>query len=141
LDVFNSKIVTIQVLQPSGKTFILKDPQSLDNIKPILEKNLVIGHNLKFDAKFLKHHFGITLYNVYDTYLAEIVISGGLYAGKSGVVGLEDLILRYCGVTVDKSEQTTFKYGVPLTQSQKEYAANDLRYLRFCQSLYKCFKT
>jgi DNA polymerase-1 len=101
----------------------------LDNLKSILESSLIIGHNLKFDAKFLKHHFGITLYNVYDTYLAEIVLSGGLYAGKSGVVGLEYLILRYCSVTVDKSEQTTFKYGVPLTQSQKEYAANDLRYL------------
>jgi DNA polymerase I-like protein with 3'-5' exonuclease and polymerase domains len=129
LDVFCSKIVTMQILLPSGKTIIIKDPKSLDNVKPLLENNLVIGHNLKFDAKFLKHHFGVTLYNVYDTYLAEFVISGGLYAGKSGVVGLEDLILRYCGITVDKSEQTTFKYGVPLTQSQKEYAANDLRYL------------
>lgn len=129
LDVFGSKVVTIQILQPSGRTIILKDPQSLDNLKPILEKSLVIGHNLKFDAKFLKHHFGVTLYNVYDTYLAEIVLSGGLYAGKSGVVGLEDLILRYCGITIDKGEQTTFKYGVPLTQSQKEYAVNDLKYL------------
>src|SRR5665647_2852665 len=129
LDVFNSKIVTIQILLPSGKTIILKDPKSLDNVKSLLENNLIIGHNLKFDSKFLKHHFGVTLYNVYDTYLAEIVLSGGLYAGKSGVVGLEDLILRYCGITIDKGEQTTFKYGVPLTQSQKEYAANDLKYL------------
>lgn len=81
LDVFNSKIVTVQILLPSGTTRIIKDPTSLDNIKSLLENNLVMGHNLKFDSKFLKRHFGVTLYNVYDTYLAEIILSGGLYVG------------------------------------------------------------
>src|SRR5674536_265602 len=63
LDVFNSKIVTLQILLPSGKTLILKDPKSLNSVKSVLENSLLIGHNLKFDAKFLKYHFGITLYN------------------------------------------------------------------------------
>ena len=129
LDVFSSKIVTIQILLPSGKTIILKDPKSLDNVKPLLENNLVIGHNLKFDSKFLKYHFGVTLYNVYDTYLAEIVLSGGLYAGKHGVTGLSDLVFRYCGQKMSKEEQQGFRYGVPLTPEQKQYAANDLKYL------------
>jgi len=82
----------VQILLPSGKTIILKDPKNLNNIKSLLENNLIIGHNLKFDSKFLKHHFGVTLYNVYDTYLAEIVLSGGLYAGKHGVTRLSDLV-------------------------------------------------
>ena len=129
LDVFSSKIVTIQILLPSGKTIILKDPKTLDNVKSLLENNLIIGHNLKFDSKFLKHHFGVTLYNVYDTYLAEIILSGGLYAGKQGVTGLSDLVFRYCGQQMSKQEQQGFRYGVPLTQEQKFYAANDLRYL------------
>jgi DNA polymerase I-like protein with 3'-5' exonuclease and polymerase domains len=30
---------------------------------------------------------------------------------------------------MDKEEQRSFMYGVPLTKAQKEYAANDLRYL------------
>ena len=97
LDVFSSKIVTVQILLPTGEKRIYKDPKNLDKIKPLLETNLVIGHNLKFDSKFLKHHFGVTLYNVYDTYLAEIVLSGGLYAGKHGVLKLSDLVFRYCG--------------------------------------------
>ena len=67
LDVFNSKIVTIQILLPSGKTIILKDPKSLDNVKSLLENSLIIGHNLKFDSKFLKHHFGVTLYSTSST--------------------------------------------------------------------------
>src|SRR5450759_3350869 len=129
LDVFNSKIVTIQILLPSGKTIIFKDPKSLDNVKSVLENSLVIGHNLKFDAKFLKYHFGVTLYNVYDTYLAEIVISGGLYAGKHRITRLSDLVGRYCRQKMNKEEQQGFRYGVPLTQEQKQYAANDLKYL------------
>lgn len=129
LDVFSSKVVTIQILLPSGKIIILKDPKSLDNVKPLLENNLIIGHNLKFDSKFLKYHFGVTLYNVYDTYLAEIILSGGLYAGKQGVTGLSDLVFKYCGQQMSKQEQRGFRYGVPLTPEQKQYAANDLKYL------------
>jgi len=129
LDVFNSKIVTIQILLPSGKTIILKDPKSLDNVKSLLENSLIIGHNLKFDAKFLKYHFGISLYNVYDTYLAEIILSGGLYAGKHGVTRLSDLVFRYCGQRMNKEEQQGFRYGVPLSKEQKQYAVNDLKYL------------
>ena len=59
LDVFKGKIVTIQILLPSGKTIILKDPESLDNVKSLLENNLIVGHNLKFDSKFLKYHLGL----------------------------------------------------------------------------------
>ena len=129
LDVFNGRIVTLQMLLPSGKAVILKDPKNLDHIKPILENNLIIGHNLKFDAKFLKQQFGITLGNVYDTQIAEIIISGGLYAGKKNVVRLQDLVLQYCGKQMNKEEQTGFLYGIPLTQSQKEYAINDVYYL------------
>ena len=129
LDVFDNNVVTIQMLLPSGKLVILKDPKNLDNIKPILERSLVVGHNLKFDAKFLKHKFGITLYNVYDTMIAELVLSGGLYVGQKDVVGLKDLVARYCGTVMDKTEQTGFIYGVPLTQAQRDYAAKDLLYL------------
>ena len=129
LDVFSSKIVTVQILLQTGEKRIYKDPPNLDKIKPLLETNLVIGHNLKFDSKFLKHHFGVTLYNVYDIYLAEIVLSGGLYVGKQGVLKLSDLVFRYCGQRLSKEEQQGFRYGVPLTDEQKQYAINDLKYL------------
>ena len=129
LDVFSAKIVTVQVLLPSGEIRIIKDPKNLDNIKQLLENNLAVGHNLKFDSKFLKHQFGVTLYNVYDTYLAEIVLSGGLYAGQYEVTGLSDLVLRYFGQKMSKEEQQGFRYGVPLTQKQEQYAADDLKYL------------
>jgi DNA polymerase I len=77
LDPLTSELVTLQLMTTSGKTILLKDPLSLDQYKPILENSLVVGHNIKFDSKFLKYQYGITLYHVYDTYLAEITISGG----------------------------------------------------------------
>jgi hypothetical protein len=43
-------------------------------------------------------------------------------------VGLKDLVCRYYR-QISKEEQTGFEYRVPLTQAQKRYVANDLRYL------------
>lgn len=129
LDCFKSRVVTVQIMLPSGKVVIIKDPKSLDDIKEVLEYSLVVGHNIKFDASWLKHHFGVTLYNVYDTQIAEILISGGLYAGKRGVTGLKDVVARRCGFEMSKKEQTGFVWGQPLTEAQKKYAADDLKYL------------
>jgi DNA polymerase I-like protein with 3'-5' exonuclease and polymerase domains len=137
LDVFNGRIVTVQILLPNGKIHIIKDPTQadMDKIKPALENSLIVGHNIKFDCKFLKQQFGITLYNVYDTYIVEIALSGGMYATFKqrkilGVsLGLKDLVLKYCGERLDKEEQTGFRYGVDLTPKQAEYAACDLKFL------------
>jgi len=137
LDVFGGRIVTIQMLMPNGKTRIIKDPtqEQMDKIKPILENNLICGHNLKFDSKFIKQKFGVTIKNAYDTFIAEIAISGGVYANYKyclfNKIGLKlpDLVLRYLGKHMDKGEQKGFMYGVPLTPQQIKYAALDLQYL------------
>ncbi|MFA6950857.1 MAG: DNA polymerase [Lentimicrobiaceae bacterium] len=128
LDPYTCELVTIQIMNEARKSLIIKDPTSLNNIKPQLEKSLIVGQNLKFDSKFLKYRYGITLYNVYDTYLAEIAISGGQLAGRKGA-SLKDLALKYCNVEMDKTEQCGFKIGVPLTEEQKQYAVNDLKCL------------
>lgn len=137
LDVFNGRIVTVQILLPNGNIHIIKDPTQadMDKIKPALESNLIVGHNIKFDCKFLKQQFGITLYNVFDTYIAEIALSGGVYASvkqrkilKIGL-SLKDLVLRYCGEHLDKEEQKGFVYGVDLTTQQANYIACDLKFL------------
>lgn len=128
LDPFTCDLVTLQLLPSSGDPILIKDPATLGSLKPLLEKNIIVGQNLKFDSKFLKYQYGITLYNVYDTYIAELVLSGGLLASKRGA-SLKDLVYKYCGTVLDKSAQCTFKKGEPLTQEQAEYAVNDLRYL------------
>src|SRR5665647_3282980 len=82
LDPLTCELVTLQLMTPSGKTVLLKDPVSLEQYKPILESSIVVCHNAKFDSKFLKYHYGITLHTVYDTYLAEIALSGGRLARR-----------------------------------------------------------
>jgi DNA polymerase I len=129
LNCFKSKVVTVQIMTESGKVTILKDPKNLDSVKDLLESCLVVGQNIKFDASWLKYHYDVTLYSVYDTQIAEIIISGGLFAGKRGVTGLKDIVARRCGVEMSKSEQTGFVWGQPLTEAQKKYAADDLKYL------------
>ena len=128
LDPFTCEVVTVQIMNEKGESWILKDPVTLEPIKDVLEFNKIVGHNIKFDSKFLKHHYGVTLFNVYDTYIAEVVISGGLLASRKGAA-LKDLAFRYCGVTLDKTEQTGFRRGFDLTESQEKYAVNDLAYL------------
>jgi DNA polymerase I-like protein with 3'-5' exonuclease and polymerase domains len=123
-----SELVTLQLMTSSGKSIIIKATESLVVLKSQLERSLVVGHNIKFDSKFLKSQYGITLYSVYDTYLAEIAISGGKLARRKGA-SLADLVFKYCGVTLDKSEQLGFKKGEPLTPEQEKYALNDLKYL------------
>ena len=123
-----SELVTLQLMTSSGKSMIIKATESLVVLKSQLERSLVVGHNIKFDSKFLKYQYGITLYSVYDTYLAEIAISGGKLARRMGA-SLADLVFKYCGVTLDKSEHLGFKKGEPLTPEQQKYALNDLKYL------------
>lgn len=128
LDPFTCELVTLQLRSPSGRSLIVKDPETLESIKPRLENNTIVGHNLKFDSKFLKYRYGITLRNVYDTYIAEIAISGGLLAGRKGA-SLKDLVYKYCGVILDKTEQCSFERGKKLTKEQEKYALDDTKYL------------
>lgn len=85
---------------------------------------LFILQHAKFDLKFLFIQ-GIVLKNVYDTMLAEIIITNGSqYAGR----GLADLAEKYCQVHLDKSIR-----GEIITKGLNDnvlvYGANDVKYL------------
>jgi DNA polymerase-1 len=77
LDPYRSQVVTFQSMTSAKKPLIIPEPKNLEVLKEKLENNTVVGHNIKFEAKFLKHHFGITLRNIYDTMIAEQIIQGG----------------------------------------------------------------
>src|SRR3989304_6634546 len=85
-----NKISLIQIKQ-GRKIGLIKNftPEKIKEVKAVLENNLVVGHNLKFDLKFLKHHFNIEPTNLFDTYIAEILISGGQKARQKGTATLE----------------------------------------------------
>ena len=96
-------------------------------LRPYLEsQDLVkIGHNIKFDYKFLMN-MGIRLENVWDTMLSEQVLHCGR---KHDGYGLKDVAAQYLGLEVDKSERNLFIHMVPgqlYTDRQLVYGAGDV---------------
>lgn len=87
---------------------------------------LWIGQNIKFDLKFLiKDKINIWNINVYDTMLAECLLTAGL---KNTSVSLLTLVNKYCGKTLDKSVRGEInRFG--LTERVVKYAAGDVTYL------------
>jgi len=131
LDPFKNKITLVQILRDN--TIIidnLKDSASIQKLKDLLESSLVIGHNLKFDLKFIKYHFGIEPTTLFDTYIAEILISGGQKARQKGTATLEAVAKQYTGIQLNKSQDVRLSFnGGELTQEQIKYAAIDVAVL------------
>lgn len=70
-----------------------------DELKNFLQSNrLFIGHNIKFDLKFLLQ-YGVLIKKVFDTFLAEIITTNGLK--KSGR-SLKDLVKYHFDDDLDK---------------------------------------
>lgn len=124
-DPYRSKIVTLQAMMQNGKPHLKCNDEITTEKFKFLENCTVVGHNLLFEYKFIKHCLDITLKNVYDTMIAEHVITGG----ASGRTSLNELTEKYCGVTLDKSLQRSFVYGKELTEAQINYAYQDILYL------------
>ena len=132
LDVFKDKITLIQIKQGDKirlvKTFM---EAKISEIRDLLENNLIVGHNLKFDLKFLKHQFNINPVNIFDTWIAEILISGGMKARQRGTATLEAVTKQYLDIEMNKDEtiRNSFKGKKPLTQEQIKYAMMDVAVL------------
>lgn len=79
--------------------------------------------NAKFDIKFLMHHFGWQHHpNVYDTFLASVLIA----CGDSEVRhGLEVLAENYAGVELDKQYGGSDWDANELSEEQLAYAIRD----------------
>lgn len=98
-------------------------PSVLAPIKEILEaeRPVKVLHNAKFDAKMLRHHFGIELNALFDTMLASQLVSAGDANQRHG---LSDLVSRYLGQHIEKTWRASDWSG-PLSEAMLEYAAED----------------
>ena len=126
LDPYTTRLLLLQVATPH-KAYIV-DCQRVDPLpfKPILEsgRSLKLLQNAKFDYKILKQIAGIELCNVFDTMLAERLLT----AGRAREVSLRQIALKYCGIVMDKTIRKSF-VGVRgdgyLSEEQLTYAARD----------------
>ena len=132
-DPWNHKIICLQIGDKNNQFVIDCRYINILRFKDLLESKTVIGHNLKFDYKFLKH-VGIELDKVYDTMLAECIIYCGYdFFGYS----LKDVLYRYLQIDLDKTVRADF-LGIesqPFTDKQIEYAAKDVQHLHKIKAL------
>jgi DNA polymerase-1 len=100
LDFFESKLIGISFCWEEGIAFYVKYlPEFLEKLKPIFEDENIkkIGHNLKFDCKFLRQQ-NIEVKNIYfDTMIASYLLSSGTRTHK-----LEDIAFRELGIEMPK---------------------------------------
>lgn len=98
--------------------------------KDLIEDNLVIGQNLKFDLQFL-YNYGIVPHQVYDTMIVEqLLYLGYPPAGKPGGISyaLNAIAQRRLGIDIDKTVRGEIIWrGLDL--STIRYAAGDVQYL------------
>ncbi|OGC59703.1 hypothetical protein A3A70_00095 [candidate division WWE3 bacterium RIFCSPLOWO2_01_FULL_42_11] len=125
LDPLSSKIITVQ-LAVAEKAFILDaDKLDLSVLKELLEnpKPLKVLQNAAYDYKFLKHHLGITVEKVFDTMLAERILT----MGKSRQISLLAIAKKYLDIDLDKSIRRSFEtHSGELTEQQLIYSALDV---------------
>lgn len=100
LDPYLSSIVMLQLGDIANQYVIDVRDFTVEELAPILKllnynPNIVlVGHNLKFEAKHLKHKYGINFHTIWDTMLCEIT----LYNGLNYPMGLANLASRYFGI-------------------------------------------
>lgn len=129
LDFTSDKMIMFQIGDKDNQYVIDTRFISIEPLREILEsdKHLKILHNAKFDYKFIKRWAGITMENVYDTYLTEKVLT----CGKDLRYGLGHLCLRYLKVELKKEVRLQFTTleGRPFSTSQITYGAKDVEHL------------
>ena len=127
LDPHSAKLLLFQLAVPD-KAYLF-DARHLD-LRPFQEvlgdeKILKIAQNAKFDYGMLKELVGIEIVNIFDTMLAERVLTCGLT--KLGDLSLVSLSRKYLGLELSKEIRKTFENHLrDFTKKQLDYAATDV---------------
>ncbi|MEZ0324026.1 MAG: bifunctional 3'-5' exonuclease/DNA polymerase [Hydrogenothermaceae bacterium] len=131
IDVFIDRIRLIQ-LGNEEKIFVLDafklKPETISSfLKEIFRNKGVIGHNLKFDLKFLKTNYNVSVDTVFDTMIASQILSKGSQTDRHSLKAVSN---RFAGEDVDKKLQKSDWTSSILTKDQLIYAAEDIKALR-----------
>lgn len=129
---FNSRVGRLFSIQFSDGVFNVLVPLSegvgLGALSQILADPAIVKifHNAKFDLEFLGNA-GFAVNNVYDTMIAEKVITRGAKQSSS----LAETLYRYFAVDLDKSQRAKFtrNWNGIWTEELVDYALNDVVHL------------
>ncbi len=127
LDPYTDRLLLLQI--GTDETSYIFDAQvmPLYGVRPLIEllenpKILKIMHNGKFDYGFIKTQVGAKVNNIFDTMLAEGVLTAGLKRPQS----LAALSEQYLETRLDKTTRKSFEeLKTQITESQLKYSALD----------------
>jgi ribonuclease D len=122
---FKEKVCLLQIAA-DGSTVVI-DPIKVNDLSPLApffadDRCRKVFHGADYDVRSLYRDFKIEISNLFDTQLAAQFI--GLKE-----TGLEAVLARYFGVSLDKKYQRKDWSQRPLPISMIDYAARDVRYL------------
>ncbi len=112
----------------TGDTVACIDPLAFDAVpalqKILLDKNKIkIFHSCSQDLEVLYYYLGDIPNSIYDTQIANALLSEHQQIGYAGLVENE------LGIQLDKSQTRTNWLQRPLTEKQLQYAGDDVFYL------------
>lgn len=129
LDPYTDRLLLLQIGTPEKKCFVYDMRYvSIEILRPFIEnpKILHLLHNAVFDYKFIKCKYGVKINNIYDSMLAERLLTLGLYQEAN----LRYVIKKYLNYEVDKGIRNEFCYfnvkSGKFTEQQLTYAAHDV---------------
>jgi DNA polymerase I len=126
---FKNKILLLQLGDTENQFVIDVKNTNCNVIKDLIvnPKYLKLGQNIKFDYKFIKFQFGWEINNIYDTFLAECLLTNGL---QNRQLGLKALCKKYCSVDLNKEVRGKINKVDYLTDEIIKYSAEDVAFLQ-----------
>lgn len=129
------RLCLIQLCDDEGIVSLVRYTGSdAPNLRRLLTaKNVTkLFHYARFDVSVMKHWLGVWTEPVWCTKIASRLVR--TYTDKHS---LKELCREQLGMEMDKADQTSDWAKEDLTESQMEYASNDVRYLHVLQQKMK----
>ncbi len=124
------RLCLVQLSDGKGDEHLIRFPAASDYAAPRLKALLTDANRLKlyhfarFDIGIMRAYLGIMAAPLYCTRTASRLVR--TYTDRHG---LKDLVKELLGHEISKQQQTS-DWGAPeLSEAQREYAANDVRFL------------
>jgi ribonuclease D len=124
LHAYPEKLCLLQISSPSGD-YLVDTLANLD-LGPLLSTlrtHQLILHGADYDLRLLRKTFNFIPEKIFDT-----MIAGRLLGYEQ--FGLQALVQRHLGITLEKGPQKMNWARRPLTTRMEEYARSDTRYLK-----------
>lgn len=125
LDPYTATLLLVQIGLPDIAYIFDARVIDFESLRGILQdpKKLKLLHNAKFDYNMIRVKTGISLNNIYDSMIAERLLTNGI----SRDISLLYVSQKYLGVNLEKAVRQTFiNPKTDFTQAQLEYSALDV---------------